>query len=584
VLVRADPSGLGQGGFFGNLAITGQAISQDFIAGLGETVNVPVSMGISIRRQFLRLSLDGLTFTAVKGGGNPPPLPFDVINDGVDPMPFSTTVAPFPSAGWLQVPGAQGTVNPRSRRPIVVQVNPGSLDPGVYFGLIEVRAPGAAGEVRLLTVVLNLLPAGSRPPAVVEPSGMLFLGTAGGSAPRPQTFAISNVSATPLGFTSGRFTEAATDAFTHSPDQGQVLPNQPMTVTVQPDITGLAAGVYRSLLVLTFADSTQRSISLTLILGPADRTLTNSGANVDCPSALHVTITSFSGGYPSYVDAPAFLRAQVADDCGQPLVEGEGRSVRAERAGQTVFLSHKESGAWEATLDFGASGSQTVEVSAQDLVRGIIGNATIADSVQPQLAARPEVFAGGVVHGASFVKPPLAPGSIISIFGEGLSTNTDAAQGNVTALPLPELFQGTRVRAGNVFLPLFFAWEKQVNAGLPLALNADSGPLSVIAFRGSIPSDPAEVSLTRANPGLFMIPGSSEGVFQDFPGFRIVSSTLAGARPGVAPGERVTPTTVIVGRRSSGSAAQASNSRSRRFRRCRRPTNRRFSGPSPEPG
>jgi uncharacterized protein (TIGR03437 family) len=95
------------------------------------------------------------------------------------------------------------------------------------------------------------------------------------------------------------------------------------------------------------------------------------------------------------------------------------------------------------------------------------------------------------------------------------------------------------VRAGNVFLPLFFAWEKQVNAGLPLALNADSGPLSVIAFRGSIPSDPAEVSLTRANPGLFMIPGSSEGVFQDFPGFRIVSSTLAGARPGVAPGERV---------------------------------------------
>ncbi len=544
VLVQADPGQSGASSFLGNITVTAQEVPVGLRLAPGETAVLPASMSISTRRQFLRLSLDGLTFTAVKGGGNPPPLTFDVINDGADPMPFATTVAPFPSAGWLQTPGAQAVVNPRSRRPISVQVNPGSLDPGVYFALIEVRAAGAAGEIRLLTVVLNLLPAGSRPPLVVEPTGLLFLGTAGGASPQSQRFVISNVSATSVGFTSRRFTEGETDTLTHSPEQGQVLPNQPLSVTVQPNTAGLTPGLYRSLIVLTFADSTQRTINATLVLAPAGSpTLSNAGANVDCPSALNVTIASFSGGYPSYVDAPAFLRAQVADDCGQPLVEGTGRSVRAERAGQTVFLSHKESGAWEATLDFETSGSQTIEVSAQDLVRGIIGNATIEDNVQPQLAVRPEIDAGGVVHGASFSQPPLAPGSMISTFGEQQSTNPTGAI--TTTLPLPEIFEGTRVRAGGVFLPLFFSSARQVNAGLPLALNPDSGPLSLVVFRGSLPSDPAEVSLATANPGLFTLnaSGAGEGIYQDI-NFRLVSSTLPpasnpGGRQGVKPGEAV---------------------------------------------
>ncbi len=545
VLVQADPARLGPGGYFGSLAITGQPASQDAIAALGETITVPVSMSISSRRQFLRLSLDGLTFTAVQGGGSPPPLSFDVINDGVDPMPFSVAVSAFPSAAWLQAPSSQTTINPRSRRPIVVQVNPGGLAPGVYFGLIEVKAPGAAGEVRLLTVVLNLLPAGSRPPPVIDPTGLLFTGTQG-AATAGKTFRIFVTGPSTVGFTSTLLSEGSADLFTQAPGQGQVTPNQPLTITVQPNTAGLAAGVYRSLLVLTFADNTQHTIPLTLILGPGGgRTLTDATANADCPSALNVTIVSSSGGYTSYVDAPAFLRADVSDDCGQPFAEGAGRSVRAESGGQTVFLSHKESGTWEATLDFQTSGSQPIEVSAQDLVRGIIGHATIAANVQPQLAVRPGVFEGGVVHGASFAKPPLAPGSIISIFGQDLSTNPDPAAGTVTTLPLPELAAGTRVRVGTSFLPLFFSWTNQVNAGLPLALNPDSGPLSLVAFRGSLPSDPVELSMTSAHPGLFTLnaSGSGEGIFQDI-GFRLVSITLPPAsnpngRRGVKPGEPV---------------------------------------------
>jgi hypothetical protein len=46
ILVRADPGQLGAGAFLGNLAIVGEQNSQGVGAGLGETVNVPVSMSI----------------------------------------------------------------------------------------------------------------------------------------------------------------------------------------------------------------------------------------------------------------------------------------------------------------------------------------------------------------------------------------------------------------------------------------------------------------------------------------------------------------------------------------------------------
>jgi uncharacterized protein (TIGR03437 family) len=243
------------------------------------------------------------------------------------------------------------------------------------------------------------------------------------------------------------------------------------------------------------------------------------------------------------VDAPAFLRAEVADDCGQPFLAGAGRSVRAESAGQTVYLEHRENGAWEATVDFQVSALQAVEVKAQDSVRELIGHATTADNIQPSLGGRPKISAGGVLQGASFEAAPLAPGSIISIFGEEQSTSP--AGNAATTLPLPQLLAGTRVRAGGVFLPLFFASSGQVNAALPYSLDQNSGPLSVVVFRGAIPSDPEEVQFSTARPGLFTLnaSGSGEGIFQDI-NFRLISSTLPpaqnpGGRTGIAPGEPV---------------------------------------------
>jgi uncharacterized protein (TIGR03437 family) len=204
-----------------------------------------------------------------------------------------------------------------------------------------------------------------------------------------------------------------------------------------------------------------------------------------------------------------------------------------------VFLEHSAGGSWEATLDLDAGGMQTIQVTAQDQARGLTGHATIADDIQPALAVRPSIFSGGIIHGASFRPPPLAPGSIISIFGE----NQASGSGGAPALPLPELLAGARVRAGGVFLPLFFSSPGQVNAGLPYNLDPNSGPVSLVVFRGSIPSDPEELPLTAANPGLFTLnaSGSGEGIFQDI-AFRLIASSLPPAgnrRAAISAGEPV---------------------------------------------
>ena len=469
---------------------------------------------------------------------------FDIINDGGDPMPFSTQ-AIVSETGWLQGGPAEGVVNRNSRIPVTVQVNQQNLDPGVYFGVFEVRSSQAAGEVRLLTVVLNVLPTGSQPPALVDPLGMLFVATAGGANPPARSVTISNLGAIPLAFTSEIFAEGIQNSIAYAPAQGQVLPNQPVTIAIQPTIAGLPEGVYRSEILLTFDDGTTRTLTPVLVVGPAGgATLSKGVASIDgCPTELDIAISSFSAGYPSYLDAPAFLRAEVADNCGQRFVEAGGRSVRAEAAGQTAFLSHRGDGVWEATIDFQLSGMQTVEVTAQDAIRGISGHATIAGGVQPQLLERPKITSGGVVHTASYRPAPLAPGSMISIYGENQSTSPGGE--GVTTLPLPDVFAGTRVRSGGVFLPLFYSSQGQVNAAFPYDFNANAGPLSVVVFRGSVPSDPEELALTSGHPGLFTInsSGLGEGIFQDA-AYRLISSSLPleanpGGRTGISPGEPV---------------------------------------------
>src|SRR6266498_3512797 len=85
------------------------------------------------------------------------------------------------------------------------------------------------------------------------------------------------------------------------------------------------------------------------------------------------------------------------------------------------------------------------------------------------------VYPGGIVNGAGF-QSPVAPGSVIAIFGNNLAPATAQA----SALPLPTSLRGVSVTInGTLLAPLFFVSGGQINAQLPYETPVGTATLSV---------------------------------------------------------------------------------------------------------
>ena len=128
---------------------------------------------------------------------------------------------------------------------------------------------------------------------------------------------------------------------------------------------------------------------------------------------------------------------------------------------------------------------------------------------------RVRVLAGAVVHGASFQPDPLAPGTLISIFGQGLSHEPETGAGRLAdGLPLPIELAGTQITLAGRPLPILFSRAEQVNAVVPFEL-ADrlNESLPLLVQRTDTPSVaiPQPVLLTAARPALFTQNASGSG-------------------------------------------------------------------------
>jgi uncharacterized protein (TIGR03437 family) len=133
----------------------------------------------------------------------------------------------------------------------------------------------------------------------------------------------------------------------------------------------------------------------------------------------------------------------------------------------------------------------------------------------------PEIFPNGVVNAASFTPPDfpgggVAPGAIISIFGENLGP-ADAVTS--TSLPLQTRLGPleTRVRINDSFdCPLFFVSSGQINCQLPENLAGDQIRLRVHTRLGE--SEQLTVRLRERSFGLFTMNSNGNGplVAQNF--------------------------------------------------------------------
>jgi uncharacterized protein (TIGR03437 family) len=123
-------------------------------------------------------------------------------------------------------------------------------------------------------------------------------------------------------------------------------------------------------------------------------------------------------------------------------------------------------------------------------------------------AQAPSVPAGGVVNAASFAQQqPVAPGSIVAIFGSNL---TDSLA-NAGSIPLSAQLANVSVTFNGVSAPLFGVFPgslAQINAEIPwnvLPQGTAAGSVSLVVTKGGVSSTSTAVQIGPAQPGIFTL-------------------------------------------------------------------------------
>jgi uncharacterized protein (TIGR03437 family) len=494
--VTANPAGLPAGAYTGSVTIRGA----------GATATVRVTMTVSANDRAILLSQSGLAFTAVARGGVAPPRTFEVINTGRGVVNWTATASTLAGgSGWLVVNPASGATDAAANRvpAVEVSVRQAGLAPGAYYGLVRVEAPGAANTPQVVTVFLEVLPEGSDPGPVVEPAELLFTGVAGVSPGSQDVFAY-NIAAAAKTY---RSTAALTGArLVNLPGDATLDPARPNRVIVQPFVANLPAGVHQGTLSLQFSDGRVRAVRVRVILTAAAGAAAARAADGCAPTRLVPAITSLTQSALVTAGWPVPVTAEVRDDCGD--AHEDGSVVVSFSSGEPpIALRSLKGGRWAGTWPARPPAAQettSLKVEAVNPARNLTGQETLVVGIRARQEP-PVVEAAGVVSAAGFQSHvPLAPGSMISVFGERLAEATEGA----SALPLPAQMGSTRLVMGGRVLPLLFVSPNQINALVPDGIEFNTRH-QLLVQRANTYARPVSLDVGPAQPAVFPVGGGS---------------------------------------------------------------------------
>ncbi len=524
IQIQANSADLGPGTYSGTITVAS--------ANPPQSVLIPVTMIVTAVSQTILIPQTGLTFFAVQGGGLPPPQTFNILNTGQGQMSWKTSVSTVSGGNWLAAfpgDGVSDASSPSVPPAIHVNVFPGTLTAGIYYGSVRVTSAGANNSPQDVAVVLNLLPPGSKAGPLVQPTGMIFVAAAGGESPGSQTVLVQSLNTSPLTFTSGASTSAGGNWLTTLPPGGTVTAGSPTAIQVQPIVDGLTPGVYRGTLTLSFSDGNSRTVNVVFIVtAPVPGGQSNKPGSqptaAACPSVLNVVFTQLSAGSSVSVGFPGQVTVKVVDDCGTPLISGTV-TASFSNGDAPIKLTSLNDGNWAGTWTPQSAANQAILTAlAEDAGRKLSGTIQVTVGFQ-QFTQPPVVTAGGVVNAASFApQAPLAPGTLISVFGSQLSQSVAGA----STLPLPMDLGGSSLFIAGTQAPLLYASNGQLNAMIPYGIQVNAGQQFVIS-RGSSLSVAQGLAIAAASPGIFTLDGSGKGQGDVFVAHSDFTQTLSDA-------------------------------------------------------
>ncbi|HEY7389911.1 MAG TPA: IPT/TIG domain-containing protein [Bryobacteraceae bacterium] len=148
-------------------------------------------------------------------------------------------------------------------------------------------------------------------------------------------------------------------------------------------------------------------------------------------------------------------------------------------------------------------------VSKKRLFRQGLITLVLAASCYSAGAQSPVIAAGGIVNAASYIQP-VAPGSLVAIFGTNLAQSVQTA----ATISWPTTLGGTSVSINGIAAPLSYVSPNQINAQVPSSVPFSYGgytTASVVVTTAVGSSAPATVSIFVEGPGVFTTDASGCG-------------------------------------------------------------------------
>ncbi|MGH9782937.1 MAG: BACON domain-containing protein, partial [Terriglobia bacterium] len=484
----------------------------------GPSVDVPLILAVSPRSGNLQLSQSAFVFRVAQGG-TPAPQTLFLTNSGEGSLSWTIELGSLLAAPWLNFTALAGSAVTGS--PTVssttVEVNPAGLAPGVYQALVPFSAAGGTNDPQLVTVTLHVVPAAAQPLPALSPGAMVFVAREGGDSPVPQNLTLSNLGSGSLNFRLGVQTFFGGNWLSVSTGSGDA--SSPVAAQVSANAAGLPPGIYRGRIVAEFSAGGALDVQVALVVPqPGQRTLF--GTTVCTPQGIDVLVTSLAGSTAVPVSFPQSLGVRMVDTCGEPvnnalvLVGVEANRFALRPVGRGLYA-----GTWTPQL---VASSVPLRFIVIHPLHGFLEFiARVATQEPPGGATLPAIAADGVVDAASFTQRlPLAPGSVMAVFGSRLATEQTLS----SRIPLDRQLAGVSVRIGGEDAPIYAVGPDQINAQVPFT--ARPGNLvSIVVNSGGKLSAPQNVLIAPVQPSIFQEDGNAFATDQQ--GRRITSQNPA---------------------------------------------------------
>ena len=378
-----------------------------------------------------------------------------------------------------------------------------ALTPQAYYGTIRVTATGAVNSPQDFQVVLNVTAANAPQTPNPTPAGLIFITS--GTTPAPQIDQVFASSVTAVPYQASAQTVSGGAWLSVSPATGMTSASSPAQTSVSVNPAGLAAGVYHGTVSYSLAAAAVPTVNVTLVVetsgqSAAGRTGFGPEASTACtPTQIIPTQTALVNDFAAPASWPTPLQIQLNDNCGNAV--GNGQVVTTFSNGDpplALNLANAASGLYSGTWTPRATGSQVV-VTATATAPGFTAAATtqISGAVAPNVA--PVLNQNGTLDAFAIAAEPgvpIAPGSIVAIYGTGLAAQAIPNTMNSCADQLGRHFGDHRRHPGSALL------RKRRAGECASSLRADGGaalPGDCERQRGA--DDAANYSIGRRLPG-----------------------------------------------------------------------------------